>query len=89
MSKLTLFEAALSTTEQLFETYPQSTALCKIIEQLKYLIDLGNGAITDRSKLSHINIGVLAAREVEDMDGDVAQLLHQVSAEVRSMQISP
>jgi hypothetical protein len=53
--------------ERLRKTYEQSIALKSIAEQLDYLIDAEQRGFKDLTKFARINIGVLAAPEVEDM----------------------
>ncbi len=85
MTRLEQFEAALRNVKLLQAKYEWSVALKSIEEQLEYLISLESGISRDSSKLGNINIGVLAAREVEDMDRNIANQLHSVSAEVKRM----
>jgi hypothetical protein len=85
MVRLTLFHNALDGCKRLQVIYPASRPIQSIIAQLDYLIALETGQCSDRTRLKDINIGVLAAREVEDMDMQVAELLHTVSAEARRM----
>jgi hypothetical protein len=85
MTRLERFQTALDRCARLLAQYPQSRALVSIMEQLRYLIGVESGAVSDRSRIRSINIGVLAAREVEDMDQEVAELLHSISAEARGM----
>jgi hypothetical protein len=84
VNRLTEFEEALAEVRRLQAQYAWSSALRSIAEQLEYLagVERGDG---DRSKLRRINIGVLAAREVEDMDLKLAERLHKISAEVARM----
>jgi hypothetical protein len=82
MSDLELFRAALEATRELLSRY-DSVVLKSIIDQLNYLIDVETGKTKDTSRLANINIGILAVREVEDMDPDTAEQLHKVSAAVR------
>lgn len=85
MNRLNLFKAATESVERLSLTYPNSVALRSVMEQLRYLIEVETGISKDTSKLGQINIGVLAAKEVEDMDAGVAEELYVVSAEVKKM----
>ena len=84
MNRKELFSTALKNSEDVFKRYPFMFPLQSIIEQLKYLIDVDAGA-TDRSKLSTINIGQVAARDIDEFDEQLSILLHKVSAEVRAM----
>jgi hypothetical protein len=82
MTELAALLDAAEDVKQLRTRYRESVALKSIAEQLDYLIGIERGDITDRSKLTAINIGVIAAREVEDMDLSVAMKLHKLNAEV-------
>ena len=44
-----------------------------VAAQLNYLIDLVEGRTDDRSRLKKINLGVLAARGIEDLDSRYRQ----------------
>src|SRR4051812_14107380 len=57
--------------------------ILSVIEQLEYLIGLESGSQLDRSKLRQINIGVIAAREIESGDPTLATWLYEISDEVR------
>jgi hypothetical protein len=83
MRKSNNLEDTLTSVEVLAIKYPESIALKSIISQLKYLIDLNNRVCSDQSKLSAINIGVLAAREVEDMDHRIAEQLYLIAADIK------
>ena len=85
MNRLNLFRTANESAERLLLTYPDSVALKSVMAQLRYLIDVEAGVSEDTSKLGQINIGVLAAKEIEDMDAGVAEELYAVTAEVKKM----
>ena len=89
MTKLERYEVALQDIKMLQIKYEWSVALKSIEEQLEYLINLENDKSGDFSKLGNINIGVLAAREVEDMDRSIADQLHSISTEVKRMVVTP
>jgi hypothetical protein len=48
--------------------FPDVRALELIERQLTYLIDLEEGRRTDRDNLKHVSIGILAIREIEELD---------------------
>lgn len=79
------FENALRDTKRLKAEFPWSTPLQSVIDQLEYLIAIESGRSLDTSKLASINIGVIAAREVEDMNIEIANKLYAVSEVVRKM----
>ena len=85
MNRLVVFESALAAALSIEPLYDWSAPLKSAIAQLRYLIDLETGKTTDRSRLADINIGVIAAREIEDMDQGVAEAIHFASAEARKM----
>ena len=85
MNRIELFKESLLAVKRLEERYPLSDPLRSVTAQIEYLIGLESGASSDTSKLKDINIGLVAARMIEDMDMNVADKLHLVSAEARSM----
>ena len=56
-----------------------------VIRQIDYLIDLETGLSTDRSRLKEIILGVQAAREIEPLDADLAEMLYTVSEQAQRM----
>jgi Tsi6 len=85
MTRLELFQEALLATKSLQAKYAHSKPIQSVVDQLSYLVDLQSRLSTDRSKLTTINIGVIAAREIEDIDMGLAEKLHEVAAVVRTM----
>ncbi|WP_370867907.1 immunity protein Tsi6 family protein [Phenylobacterium sp.] len=85
MTRRGLFEDALASARELLERYPFSVPLKSAVEQIEYLVDLESGKEVDRSKLPRINLGVIAAREVEDMDSGVAGKIYRVTSEIEKM----
>lgn len=83
--RIRLFRDAQIKCVDLSIKYPHSLALQSINKQLEYLINIETGTITDRTQLKNIIIGVLAAREVEPLDEDLAEILYKVSGEVSRM----
>lgn len=77
-----LFQNALIKSKEAFDKAPYMFPLESVIEQLEYLIDLEDGINADRSQLDTINLGQIAARDIEQLDANLADLLHDVSAEV-------
>lgn len=80
-----LFENALKKCKELLSQYPDNGALLSISHQIEYLISLEIGQSTDRSRLKEIIIGVLTAREIEELDEEAAELFYKVSGEARQM----
>lgn len=86
MTRSRLFRAALELATRLRSRVPGGAAVQSAIGQLEYLIELDQGARTDRERLSDIIIGVLAVREIEPLDHELADVLYQVVEEVQSME---
>lgn len=85
MNRLEIFGQALDAVQELEVEFPSSRALHSASAQLKYLIDLEMERNTDRSQLERINLGVIAAREVEDMSQSAAHKLHAASRQAAAM----
>ena len=51
--------------------------------QLGYLSDLLKGKPVDREKIRQINIGLIAVREIEGIDDELAELLYEIDYWVR------
>jgi hypothetical protein len=49
------------------------------------LVDLETGTEKDRDRLKDVNVGVIAVREVEDRDEDLANQLYEVASAVKQM----
>lgn len=73
---------ALTRTEQRMAERPDLTPLVSIQKQLEYLIKFNNKE-ADGSRLKDINVGLVAVREIENWDDELAALLHEISTEVR------
>ena len=86
MERLELFEKAKCQSEILSDQYPEAPTIRSIMRQIDYLTQLENGTIHDRSRLKDIVLGVQAAREIEPLDRELAELLYEVSAEAKKMQ---
>jgi hypothetical protein len=80
-----LFQRALDRAILLREKYPELETIYSIIKQLEYLIELDAGRSTDRSRLNEIIVGVQAAREIEPLDPDLAEMLYAVSEQSKHM----
>ncbi|MBS0254231.1 MAG: hypothetical protein JSS36_03210 [Proteobacteria bacterium] len=85
MNRLDILSQALHAVQVLEAEFPSSRVLHSASGQLRYLIDLEMGCVTDRSQLESINLGVIAAREVEDMSPSAAQKLHAASRQAQAM----
>lgn len=80
-----LFQDALIKSKEALDKAPYMFPLESVIEQLKYLIELEDGINIDRNQLDTINLGQIAARDIEQLDAGLADILHDVSAEVTKM----
>ena len=85
MDRLNLFRTALTKSRDHVARWGEHPAIQSIIAQLEYLEAVESDPAKDRSRLGDIIIGVLAAREIEDRDMPLAELLHEVSGEARKM----
>ncbi len=83
--RLELLEHAKTACGGLLAERPGNPAIESIMSQLDYLIALEEGTSSDRTRLKDITIGVLAAREIELLDMDIAEILHAVAGEARRM----
>jgi hypothetical protein len=66
-----------------------SPLIDSVIEQLTYLLSLANRTSSDESRLNDINIGLIAAREIEGADDALANMLHELAQEVRDRLAAP
>jgi hypothetical protein len=73
-------ETALGAVQQLLRARPDSRALQSIVEQLEHLRAFARGE-NDGAMLARINIGVLAMREIEDADLDLAEALYRIEGD--------
>jgi len=85
MSRIVLFASARDRARSVVEGKPFLFPLESVIAQLDYLISVEEGAETDLRPLRTMNLGQIAARDIEPVDRDLAGMLHSVSAEVRQM----
>ncbi len=85
MTRIELFKKALAECQRLLQQYPDERSLKSVENQLLYLIDLEEGRRQDRNLLAKINLGLIAAREIEDLELPFAELLHKVSAQADQM----
>lgn len=83
--RLKLFQRALDACTKLQDKYPEGLGLASTVKQIEYLISLETGQSRDRSRLKDIVIGVHAAKEIEPLDMEAAELLHAVATEAWRM----
>ena len=85
MNRIDLFEKALVDVRLAFAKAPHMFPLKSVIDQLEYLVDLEKGSAANIIDLETITIGQIAARDIDNFDPALAELLHEVSAQVRKM----
>ncbi len=85
MKRIDLFEKAIADAKQALSAAPYMFPLESVISQLQYLIDLEKEMVVDKSALLTVTIGQIAARDIDDFDPRLGELLHEVSAQVRQM----
>lgn len=85
MDRLTLFRSALSKSRDHVQRWGEHRAIQSIMAQLEYLEAVETAATEDRSRLNEINLGLLAAREIEDRDMPLAELLYEVNGQLQKM----
>ena len=81
MNRTQLLEQGKKVCDALLAQHPSAQALISISRQIDYLMGLDSGAITDRSRLKEITIGVLTAREVESLDDEASEVFYKISSE--------
>jgi hypothetical protein len=90
MTNLELFKGALQRCEEYANIHPQEYPLWTILaDQLAYLVELEAGRRDDRERLATLCVGVMAAKNVEDRDMQLADMLYKVQREVRIMLSNP
>lgn len=80
-----IFKEALSQLLELTDKLQSNILINSIEFQLKYLIDLEEGRQKDRSRLAEINLCLIAAREIESKNDDLANILYEVNSIVKIM----
>lgn len=80
----TLIERTLAILEEVARREGAMPVLDSIRNQLKFLAAYNPSSEADRTRIKDIILGVQAAREVETIDMTLADMLHDVSAQVRA-----
>ncbi|MEC4594654.1 MULTISPECIES: immunity protein Tsi6 family protein [Nitrospirillum] len=80
MIDIEFINKAIARCEHMRADFPAISTFVSIRNQLEYIKDVFTGKNTDKSKLGEIIIGVQAAREIENIDEDFAEMLHDISA---------
>lgn len=84
-NRLELLEAGQKKCRELLSQYPDSVALQSVAKQIEYLMALEQGMQSDRSRLKDITIGVLTAREIEQLDVNAAETFYQIASAAKLM----
>lgn len=84
-NRLELLEQGEKKCSELLAKFPDSIALHSVAKQIDYLIGLERGLHSDRSRLKDITIGVLTAREIEQLDLDAAETFYQIASTSKGM----
>lgn len=85
MNRLQLFKQTLEVCQKRLKQSPRSQPLTSIEKQLEYLIDLEEGRSLDVYLRTNLNLGLLAARELEPHDMKLANLICDVTEAVNQM----
>lgn len=85
MNKIEIFNKALVELNKFIEKFPENILVKSIEYQLNYLINLEESKEKDRSRLSEINLGLIAVREIEGKNDDLANILYEVNSIVKIM----
>jgi len=78
-------ERALKKCDELGSTHTEDPVFDSIRLQLEYLAALDRGTITDRSRLKDIILEFQAAKEINTVDEEFAQLLFEIDARSKEM----
>jgi hypothetical protein len=85
MDRIKLFSDARARCSIYLESEPGGWLWPTLIEQIDYLMDLERQLQTDRDKLPNVCIGPLAAKNIEDRDQELCQILYNVQEEADKM----
>jgi hypothetical protein len=85
MNRITLFKKTLELCRERLKQSPTPQPLRSIEKQLEYLIDLEEGRRSDVERMADLNLGLLAARELEPHDMELANLIYNVTEAVKQM----
>jgi hypothetical protein len=86
MNRLSLFKQTLEACQKRRIQRPNSRPLLSIENQLEYLVALEQGQRSDAELISNLNLGLLAARELEPHDMELANLIYDVTEAVKQME---
>ena len=74
-----LCQKALEVCSQRRKQSPEFKPLLSIENQLKYLIDFEEGRSVNLKRMKDLNLGLLAVRELEPHDMELADLIHKIT----------
>jgi len=80
-----LFDEAEDAIGKLERKWPTLSYLPSFRKQVAYLRAVERGEEVDRTRLAEINIGVIAAKDIEDRDADAAAILHKLAFLAQTM----
>lgn len=83
--RIALLQTGMGKCWDLLSKYPHCIALQSVAKQIEYLIKLEQGTLSDRSRLKDITIGVLTAREIEQLDEDAAETFYKIASASKAM----
>ena len=83
--RLNLLKIGQRKCSELLSKYPSNVALQSVAKQIEYLIEVEQGTHSDRSRLKDITIGVLTAREIEQLDDAGAEIFYQIGSASKMM----
>jgi hypothetical protein len=86
INRLRLFEEGRAAVDELERRWPSLSYLSSLRAQLDYLEAVERGAEPDRTRLTTINIGVITAKDIEDRDRRLADVLHEIAGTAREME---
>lgn len=84
MERESLFELAHRKCKSLQEVVPPDTQN-RLIEQIEYLFAVERGEESNVGLLKNVSIGAIAAREIDGIDDEAAELLFAVQSEADKM----
>jgi hypothetical protein len=80
-----IFDRADEAITALERDWPTLSYLPSFRKQIAYLRAVEQGEESDRSRLSQINIGVIAAKDIEDRNPEIAETLYELADVARTM----
>lgn len=85
MSRLDLFLSARAKSQEALAERPVLFPLESVIAQLDYLVAIERGEEQDIGPLRTMDMGQIAARDIETVDRELAHLIYEVMDEVDRM----